>query len=120
MTALDLQALLPLILTATTALVVMVAVTVTRRHALAAALCALGLAAALASIPLARECAPHSISDLLVVDSYALFYSGLILTGSLIVAVLSYGYLKLRTDRHEEYYILLPLAALGSLVIVCS
>lgn len=120
MTALDLQALLPLVLTTATAIAVMIAVTITRRHGLAAWLCAAGLAAAIASIASARECAPRHISDLLVIDSFARFYSGLILAGSLVVAVLSYGYLKLRTDRHEEYYILLPLAAVGSLVIVCS
>ncbi len=63
---------------------------------------------------------PQVIAPLVIVDSYALFYIGLILLSTLAIAFLSYDYLRKVEGEHEEYYLLLLLAALGSAVLVVS
>jgi NADH-quinone oxidoreductase subunit N len=55
-----------------------------------------------------------------LIDSYALFYSGLILLSALVVALLSYDYLEGRREDPAEYYILLLIATLGSMVLVAA
>jgi NADH-quinone oxidoreductase subunit N len=139
MTNADALCLLPLIVTAATAVATMLAIAVVRRHAIAAWVSAVGAIAALAALPLAAEQAPRNVTTLLVVDQYGLFYTGLVLAAWLAVTALSFGYLRqagengdwLRSEakvpvpifagaRPEEFYILLALASLGSIVLVCS
>lgn len=124
MTATDFLALSPLILITATAVVAMLAIAVRRSHAATAALTMIGLAAALAAIPFADGTAPRAITtgtlSILVIDRYALFYTGLIVAASLIVTMLSYDYFRKRRGPAEEYYILLTLATAGSAVLVAS
>ena len=54
------------------------------------------------------------------VDGYALFYSGLILAATAAVALISSGYVERVDERPDEYYVLLLLAALGSMVLVSA
>jgi len=121
MTSDDLIALLPLLAIAATAIVVMLAIAVRRSHAVAAALTAIGLAAAFACLFIAAPHAPHNVTPLIRIDSSALFYIGLILAGSIAVVFLSYGYFKRNEEaRPEELYILLAIAALGSATLVSA
>jgi len=120
MNARDILALLPLILTAGTALVVMLAIAFIRSHALAAGLTLLGLAAAFLSLFLAAPLAPRQVTSLLLVDRYALFYMGLIIVSAAVVVLLSYDYLERHDAHREELYLLLVLATLGCVVLVAS
>jgi NADH-quinone oxidoreductase subunit N len=113
----DALTLLPLEITAGTAIAVMVAITIARRHAVAAALSMAGLAAAFASLWFAPA---RQVSPLLVVDSYGLYYFGLILAAAFVVCLLSYGYLKGSGVKVEELYLLVPIATLGSGALVFS
>lgn len=116
----DLFALLPLLLTAGAAVLVMVAIAVVRNHALSLWITLIGLAASFASLwPIARLL-PRPITVLLILDRYSVFYFGLILVATIAVSILSYGYLKIHTERCEELYVLLCIAALGSMVLVAS
>ena len=120
MNARDITALLPLILLAGTANVVMLAIAFKRNHALAAGLTLAGLAAAFLSLFAASPLAPRQVTSLLLVDQYALFYMGLIIISAAAVAVLSYEYLEKRDGRREELYLLLVLATLGCAALVAS
>jgi NADH-quinone oxidoreductase subunit N len=115
----DLIAIAPLIVTAATAVVVMLAIAIHRAHALAAGLCCAGLAAAMLSIGPAWSASPRQVTTLLIVDHYGLFYIAVLLAGSFVVAIFAYGYQK-RATHAEELYLLLLLAALGSAVLVVS
>lgn len=116
----ELLAVLPLMVTAATALTLLLVIA-TRRHHLAAALTAIaGYAGALLSLWVSASVLPRPATELLVMDRYALFYIGLILLASLAVALLSYAYLQHRPEQHEEYYVLLLLASLGAEVLVAS
>lgn len=121
MTSSDLIALSPLIVIAATAIATMLAIALRRSHALAAAVSLLGLCGAFACLFVAAPIAPHDITPLIRIDSSALFYTGLILVGSIAVVFLSYGYYRHRREsRPEELYILIAVAALGSATLVSA
>lgn len=120
MNARDLFALLPLVVTAGTAVLVMVAIAIVRNHALSLWITLIGLAASFASLwPIARLL-PRPITVLLILDRYSVFYFGLILAATFVVSILSYDYLKMHAEHREELYVLLNVAALGSMVLVAS
>jgi NADH-quinone oxidoreductase subunit N len=64
--------------------------------------------------------APRTVTPLLVIDRYAIFYTGLILVASFAVALLAFSYLERHEGKPEEFYLLLLLATLGSVVLVSS
>jgi NADH-quinone oxidoreductase subunit N len=116
----DAKALLPMIILAATAVLVMLAVAWRRRRNVAVALTLAGLAAAFLSLRIAADEAPHPAPPLFVVDSYALFYMGLILAASAAFTLLAWDYFAQREVDQEEIYILMLVATLGSLVLVAS
>jgi NADH-quinone oxidoreductase subunit N len=120
MNATDLVALLPLLVIAATAIVVMLAIAIRRSHSVAAVTVA-GLAAAFACLFVVAPLTPHDVTPLIRVDSAALFYTGLILAGSIAVVFLCYGYYNRRPrSRPEELYILIAIATLGSATLVSA
>lgn len=120
MTAADCIALLPLLILTGAAAIVMLAVAVRRSHLATAVLTFGGLAASFGSLWAAAGAAPRQVTPLLMMDRYALFYTGLILAASMAVVLLSYGYFEKCEGDHEELYILVLVATLGSAVLVAS
>ncbi len=121
MSGADLPVLLPYLVLAAAAVVLLLVIAAHRSHTASAGICILGLALAFAALFVAARLAPRSVTPLLRIDGYALFYTGLVLLAALAVALLSYGYLRARdTQPREEYYVLLLLATLGATVIVAS
>lgn len=117
----DWIAIAPLAVLAGTPIVILLLIAWRRNHGMTAAVCVIGLAITLATLPLAAGCAPRTVTPLLVIDGYAIFYQGLIVAATLAVALLSYGYLQPRQAvPREEYYALLVLAALGAATLVAS
>jgi NADH-quinone oxidoreductase subunit N len=120
MTGADFIALLPLLIVAGTAVLAMALVAIRRSHAATVVVTLAGLAAALASLWPAASVSPRHVTPLLIVDAYALFYTGLILAASIGVVLLSYGYFRKYSLHREELYILLLVATLGSAVLVAA
>lgn len=120
MTPVELFALLPLFILGGASVVVMLAIAVRRSHALTLVITLVGLAAAFASLFWVAPHAPVHASSLLIIDKYALFYMGLVISATFAVAVLCYGYFERREGDPEELYVLLLIAALGSAVLVAS
>ena len=110
----ELIAILPLLILTGTSVVVMLAIAVHRRHLLAWWLTLIGLVAAFVSLRAAYIPAPTEASPLLMVDSYGLFFLGLILAAAFVVVILSYDYLEKQDVNREEFYVLLLVATLGS------
>jgi NADH-quinone oxidoreductase subunit N len=120
-TTADLISLLPLLTIAATAIMVMLTIAIRRSHAVAAAVTVLGLCAAFVCLFVAAPLTPRDVTPLIRIDSSALFYVGLILTGTLAVIFLCYGYFKRQRGSHvEELYILIAIAALGSATLVSA
>jgi NADH-quinone oxidoreductase subunit N len=116
----DTLALLPLLVIAATAVVVMLGIACRRSHALAMGLTVAGLASAIISIRVAEPLARRQVTPLLLVDRFALFYIGLIIFSAAMVAVFSYRYFERHDCHREELYVLLLLATLGCAVLVTS
>jgi NADH-quinone oxidoreductase subunit N len=108
-----------IIVTATIVLTIST-VLIRRNHALAASIAFAGQLAALVVILASHIAFTHAALNLFIVDGYAVFFEALILAASMVTVVLSYGYFQSLEDYREEYYILLLLATLGSLIIVAS
>ena len=121
LTTSQLLALLPLVITAATAILVMLAISVRRHHWWSATITVTGLNLALLSLwYLATSVGPQEVTPLLIVDGYALFYMALVLVATLGCATLAYAYMEGYPGNREEIYLLLTLAASGGLVLACS
>src|SRR5690606_41544702 len=75
-------ALLPLLITCATVVVVMLAIAWRRNHRLSYVLSAAGLILAPLSIAPASQVAPLEVTGLLLLDSFAVFYPGLMLVAT--------------------------------------
>ncbi|MFN2218564.1 MAG: proton-conducting transporter membrane subunit, partial [Anaerolineae bacterium] len=120
MTPADLMALLPLIILAASSVIVLLVIAFLRSHLLTLLLTLLGLSLAFGALFVAQAGSPQNVTPLLIVDGYALFYVGLLVTVAFISAVLAYGYLERHAGRREEFYVLLLLATLGAAVLAAS
>lgn len=116
----NLIALLPLIVLAATAVLLMLVIAFYRHHEVAAGITAVGFIAALAALWPAWNAAPQFVTSLLVVDRYALLLMGLLLFTGLAVTLLAYGYWAQRGGQREEFYLLLLLATLGTAVLTAA
>jgi NADH-quinone oxidoreductase subunit N len=120
MTRADFIALLPLLIVAATTVIAMLRVAIRRDHLVTAAITLAGLAVAFASLWVAAGSVPRHVTPLLVVDRYALFYFGLILAAGIAFVLLAYDYLRKCEGDHDEMYVLMLAATLGSLVLAAS
>jgi len=120
MALLDLVSISPHIALAAAIVIALLLCAFARRHSLVAAVAMAGTASAMALLVLSAN-APRRVTALLVMDSYAIAFSVLVLGGTLVTAALSADYLsKGLRRRREEFYVLLLLAALGGLVLSTS
>jgi NADH-quinone oxidoreductase subunit N len=120
MTSSALPASLPLVLLALTSTAIMLTIAVKRSHRASMIISLVGIVATFVSLWPASSVAPVQLTPLLIVDRYALIYMGLVLAASAAVVLLSYSYLETRSEHKEEFYLLLMLATLGSMVLAAS
>ncbi|CAD5109409.1 NADH-quinone oxidoreductase subunit NuoN [Zestomonas carbonaria] len=119
-------ALLPLLVTCTTIVVVMLGIAWRRSHTLTFVLSVAGLNLALLSIIPTLGVTPLAVTELLQVDNFACFYSALILAATLACVTLAHAYLGEHQDgkgypgNREELYLLILLAAAGGIVLVSA
>jgi NADH-quinone oxidoreductase subunit N len=111
---------LPLLITALTSVVVMIAIAIKRSHHAAAIITFVGFTASFVSLWPAFSAAPVPIGSLLIVDHYALVYMALVLAAGAAVVLLAFPYLERRSEHKEEFYLLLILATLGSMVLTAA
>ncbi|MES2884265.1 MAG: NADH-quinone oxidoreductase subunit NuoN [Pseudomonadota bacterium] len=123
MTLNELLALAPLILLTLTTVGIMLFIAWGRRYHVTGALTILGMNLALLSLPLLwlyNNGQPVQITPLLVLDGYALFYSGLILAAALGVLTLCGAYFESYEGNREELYLLLLMSTMGAVVMAMS
>ena len=119
--------LMPLLILAYFATVLMVLTAFWRRHAFAFWMTLVGLAAALVSIGLTRPTSPTGLTPLLRVDAFSLYFTGLVIAGAFLVTLYSRDYLDshcslltAHCSLHGPFYLLLMLSVLGMAVIISS
>jgi NADH:ubiquinone oxidoreductase subunit 2 (subunit N) len=92
MTSAELFTIMPWLILAGTAVVVMVEIAFYRDHLLTAALTTAGLVAAWIALVSGATAEPLQITPLLFVDGYARFFMGLMIAATLVVVLLSYSF----------------------------
>ena len=120
-----LTALLPLLVTGATAVIVMLAIAWKRHHGQTFLLSVAGLNLALLAILPALGVTPLEVTPLLRIDSFALYYSALIIAATLACLTLTHAYLggasgKGYPGNREELYLLMLLACAGGIVLVSA
>ncbi|MBD3335567.1 MAG: NADH-quinone oxidoreductase subunit NuoN [Candidatus Eisenbacteria bacterium] len=95
----------------------MLSVTIRRSETAARTITLLALAAALAALFDAPSAAEPVVS-LLIVDAFALFFTGLLVVIAVFVVLLSRDYLAALGQRAVEFHMLLLMATLGAAVLV--
>jgi NADH-quinone oxidoreductase subunit N len=120
LTALHFQALLPLLITSSTSVVVMLAIAWKRHHTFNTIVCMLGLNLALASVFIAAQAIPQAVTPLFILDGYSLFFIGLILVASLGSTTLINTYIDTFKHNREEIYLLTLVATIGAIVLACA
>ncbi len=119
-----LTALLPLLVTGATAVVVMLGIAWKRCHSMTFWLSVVGLNAALLSALPALNAAPTDVTSLLRIDHFALYYSALIIAATLGCITLTHAYLGKGQQGYpgnrEELYLLMLLACAGGIVLVSA
>jgi NADH-quinone oxidoreductase subunit N len=120
MTHAGLLAILPLLVLSGGTVVVLLAAAFLRHHGTATGLTLVTLGASAAALLPAAQVMPRSVTPLLVLDGYALYYLGLLFATAFAVALLGHGYLARREEQREEFYVLLLTATVGSAVLVMS
>lgn len=116
----EVYVILPLIILSAAPVVMMLAVAVKRNYYLTFSLSMFFHFAAFISIFFIGLYTPMRVTPLFIIDDYALFYIGLIISASFAVTLLSYNYLEKFTGNKEEFFMLLFLAELGACVLVVS
>ncbi|OHD71405.1 MAG: NADH-quinone oxidoreductase subunit N [Spirochaetes bacterium RBG_16_49_21] len=119
MTLVELHEMIPLLILGGAVVPLLLTVSFYRNLKLTVALTVLIFIAAFTSLFFAPK-PVRTDGSLLSMDGYALFYIGLFLAASLVVALLSYGYVRERKDDCQEFYILLILATLGASVLAAA
>jgi NADH-quinone oxidoreductase subunit N len=120
MTRTDFICLMPLIITAIAPVIIMLLITIRRNLALVYFTSLLMLAMAFISVFPAIEYAPHQISSILRIDKFSLLFMGIIFLSGFLITIISFEYLKSHAGDREEYFIMLYVGILGTLVLVSA
>ena len=121
MTTQGFLAISPLITLSSVILVLMMTIAFARHGGLTCLIGAGGLALTLANTLWVALIIPaQSVTPLLIVDSYALLFSSLILLAGFFICLLAYNYHQRRGSHQEEFTLLLLLATLGSVILAHS
>lgn len=120
MTAEDLQAIIPLLVLAAGATLVMLQIAALRRVRLTALLTIATLLAAAWSVQLTAPVASGQVTPLLQIDGIARLFCVLFCLAAAVTAGLSMEYIRRHGDEPEEFFLLLTLATLGACVLAYS
>jgi len=120
MNELQLQALLPFIVLAAAAMVVILLIAFRQSHTVIQVVGFLMMCTVVFAMWYVRDTLPRAIQPLFVVDGLGALFTGLIVFCVLAVGLFSYIYFEEREENPKEYYILIFLSTLGSAVLTIS
>ena len=120
MTATDIYTLTPFLILALAPVIIMIVISINRNYEVGYGFSVLSFIAAIASVFYILPVIPHSIEPLFLIDSYSLFFLGIIFISALLVTFLSYDYLKQLDGIREEYYIILFTSTLGASLLAVA
>src|SRR5690625_1485460 len=120
LTSESLYLIMPHIVLAITAVVVMLVTAIKRNHTVSFVLSLLGTAIAFASLFIIPN-ESRKVTTLFIVDGFSTFFLGLIIVTTFFIIVFSHPYFRGRKEvKKGEYYILLLIASLGAIAMANS
>lgn len=120
MTKTDFLCLTPLIIIALAPILIMLTVAFRRSFQVIYGFSLVAFTLALLSMYFLIPVIPHQLSSLLIMDGFTLLLSALIILAAIVVTLLSKTYIQHQVNEKEEYYIVLFIAVLGSLILVAA
>jgi len=112
--------ILPLIILAGGAILVMLGIAIRRNYLLTFLLTLLVLIATFISVMAQASVPSSAVTSLLVADGFSYFYIGLITIAAILITLISYSYFKSFDLHREEYYVILLISTLGSAILASS
>lgn len=119
----ELMPLVPVMIVALTAIVVMLLIAIKRHHNLIATTAVVGLNLAAIFIVysvFSGSFVPVNVMGMFMVDPFTMLYQFLILIAALACCTLSHAYIETYKDNREELYILLLTSVAGAMLMVAS
>ncbi|MGE5448429.1 MAG: NADH-quinone oxidoreductase subunit N [Bacteroidales bacterium] len=120
MTNIDFLGLTPLMIVTMAPIIIMLTVAVRRAVMVIYGFSLLAFVIALLSIYFVVPIAPYPISTLLIIDRMTVILWAVILLASIVVTILSRDYILNQESEKEEYFIILFIATLGSMLLVSA
>ncbi len=116
----DLLPLLPLLIATASVVLTMLAIGVRRSFIASAAITIIGLLIALIVALRMMPYTNQQITPLFIIDQYSLLFTVVSCATAVFIAILSFPYFFRLDDQKEEFYLLLGIATIGSIVMVSS
>lgn len=120
MTSYDVIAILPMLITACFAVLLMLVAAFRPGRSVVSSLTLIGFTAALISIIYAYSAVPLVVGLMLLVDEYSLFFTGLILVTAILIMLLSRAYIESHIKNSDVFYLLLLFTILGMEITISS
>ena len=111
---------MPLIIVTSSVVLAMAAIGIRRSHILTVGVTVIGLLLAAIVAAVIMPYTNRQVSPLLIIDQYSLFFTVIICVAAMFIAIFSFNYLADLDDQKEEYYLLLAIATVGSVVMVST
>ena len=116
----DFLPLMPLIIVTSTVVLAMAAIGIRRSYILTVGVTVTGLLLAAIVAAVIMPYTNKQVSPLMIIDQYSLFFTVIICVAAMFIAIFSFNYLADLDDQKEEYYLLLGIATVGSVVMVST
>ena len=120
MTEQDFLCLTPFLIIAIAPVMIMIVISILRNYNVVYGFSVLSLLAAFGSIFFILPSVPHTIEPLFIIDTFSLFFVGIIIISALLVTLVSYDYIKRIEGVREEYYIVLFTSTLGAVLLTVA
>ena len=116
----DFLPLMPLIIVTSTVVLALAAIGIRRSDILTVGVTVTGLLVAAIVAAVIMPYTNKQVSPLMIIDQYSLFFTVIICVAAMFIAIFSFNYLADLDDQKEEYYLLLGIATVGSVVMVST
>ncbi|CAL4326229.1 NADH-quinone oxidoreductase subunit N [Buchnera aphidicola] len=116
----QLIALLPFLIVLFTLVTVVLSISYNRNYLFISILSIMGLLSALSSLYFSSKIVPIDITFLFHINSYSIFYIGMIIIASISTCIFAYPSLLRYPFNKEEFYLLILISTLGAMSLIIS
>lgn len=112
--------LLPILIIGLTSIILMLFISWKRNYFISSIITFIGFLLSLVSLYLVFKNKYKNLTFLICIDNFSIFYMALILISTLIIVIPSYFWLKKYSRNKDEFYLLMLISTIGSLLLTCA